>query len=301
MSYQFQVPKEELLSPGHLACSGCGAALAMRLILKVTGEKTVVVVPACCWSVIDGAFPSSATKVPLYHTAFCAAPATAAGIRAALDLKGDHESTVMIMAGDGGTFDIGFASLSGMVERNDNILYICYDNEGYMNTGIQRSSATPKGAWTTTTPVVHPEENPKKDLVGIMAAHKIPYAATASVAYPDDLIRKVKTASTVKGSRLLHVFSPCPPGWKLPPSKMIQIARMAVASGLFPLYEVYRGRDWRMSEGYDGTQVGEVLKLQGRFSHLEPEEIQRMQELVDEGMSELAGRVKKSSASQFFK
>jgi pyruvate/2-oxoacid:ferredoxin oxidoreductase beta subunit len=253
-----------------------------------------VVVPACCWSVIDGAFPSSATKVPLYHTAFCAAPATAAGIRAALDLEGDYETTVMIMAGDGGTFDIGFASLSGMVERNDNILYICYDNEGYMNTGIQRSSATPKGAWTMTTPTVLPEENPKKDLVGIMAAHKIPYAATASVAYPDDLVRKVKTAVGIRGSRLLHVFSPCPPGWRLPPAKMIEISRMAVTSGLFPLYEVYRGNDWRMSEGYDGSPVEEVLKLQGRFSHFEPEDFNRMQEQVDEGMRELTARIKKS-------
>jgi len=292
MAERIRVTEEELLSPGHSACAGCGAALAMRLILKAVGRRVVLVIPACCWSVIDGVFPLAATRVPLYHTAFGAASSTASGIRAALDMKGERDTIVMVVAGDGGTFDIGFASLSGLVERNDDVLYICYDNEGYMNTGIQRSSATPMGAWTMTSPEVSPKERPKKDLVGIMAAHKIPYAATATVAFPKDLMRKVKTAAGVRGARLVHIFSPCPPGWKFPPSKMIEVSRLAVASGIFPLYEVWNGKDFYLSPGYNRTPVAEVLKLQGRFSHLTESDLERLQRNVDEEMEELLSRAK---------
>ena len=211
----FAVPSDEVMAPGHLGCAGCGGTLAMRLALKALGRKTVLVVPACCWSVIDGPAPYSAAGVPLMHTPFASAAAAASGVRAGLDLKGDTTTTVCAWAGDGGTFDIGLQALSAAAERNENILYICYDNEAYMNTGVQRSSATPFGAWTTTTPAQHVKDRPKKDLLAIMAAHGIPYAATATVAYPDDLIAKVRKAAAIRGTRFIHLLAPCPPGWKI--------------------------------------------------------------------------------------
>ncbi|MHC4643834.1 MAG: thiamine pyrophosphate-dependent enzyme, partial [Planctomycetota bacterium] len=172
----FEVPGQELMSQGHLGCPGCGATLTMRTALKILGPRTALCVPACCWAVIDGPFPYSAAGVPVVHCAFETAAITATGVRHALDVRGITDGHVVAWAGDGGTFDIGFGSLSASAERNENIIYICYDNEAYMNTGIQRSSATPVGAWTTTTPGEHPKEEPKKNLVEIMAAHRIPYA-----------------------------------------------------------------------------------------------------------------------------
>ncbi|HEX6066617.1 MAG TPA: thiamine pyrophosphate-dependent enzyme, partial [Longimicrobiales bacterium] len=208
------LPQRELLASGHLACPGCGGALAMRLVLKEMGPDTIVVLPACCWSIIAGPFPQSSLGVPLYHTAFETGAAVASGVRAALDMRGDTDTTVMVWAGDGGTFDIGLQALSGAAERNENIIYFCYDNEAYMNTGIQRSSATPLGAWTSTTPAQQPQSTAKKDMLAIMAAHRIPYAATASVAYPVDLLEKVRKAKAVSGTRFIHILAPCPPGWK---------------------------------------------------------------------------------------
>jgi len=185
------LPREELMSSGHLACQGCGATLAMRYALKAVGQKTILCIPACCWSVIDGPFPHSSLDVPIYHCAFETAASSASGVRAGLDMVGDKETTVMAWAGDGGTFDIGIQALSGAAERNEDFIYACYDNEAYMNTGIQRSSATPLGAWTTTTPVKHYKKERKKDIIGIMAAHSIPYIATASIAYPEDMVKKI--------------------------------------------------------------------------------------------------------------
>jgi pyruvate/2-oxoacid:ferredoxin oxidoreductase beta subunit len=209
-----QLPREQYLTSGHLACPGCGGALAMNTVLKALGSETVVILPACCWSIIAGPWPQSSLKVPLYHTAFETGAAVASGVKAALVQRGDHETTVMVWAGDGGTFDIGLQALSGAAERNEDILYCCYDNEAYMNTGIQRSSSTPWGAWTTTTPAGHPEAHPKKDILSILAAHRIPYAATATVAYPVDLVNKVAKAKAIRGMCFIHIFSPCPPGWK---------------------------------------------------------------------------------------
>ena len=181
--------EHELVCRGHMACPGCGAVLAMRYVLNAMGPRTMVALPACCWSVIAGRHPESALKVPLFHTAFETAAAVATGMRGALDARGDIETQVLAWAGDGGTFDIGLQALSGAAERNENFIFVCYDNEAYMNTGVQRSSATPAGAWTTTTPARQPEPHHKKDIMGIMAAHRIPYVATASVGYPDDLAR----------------------------------------------------------------------------------------------------------------
>jgi pyruvate/2-oxoacid:ferredoxin oxidoreductase beta subunit len=276
-----QVPRQELLDSGHLACPGCGASLAMRMVLKELGDQTIVVLPACCWSIIAGPYPQSSLHVPLYHTAFETAGAVASGIRAALDVRGDTETTVMAWAGDGGTFDIGLQSLSGAAERNEDFLYVCYDNEAYMNTGIQRSSATPWGAWTTTTPTDHPQSTKKKDILSIMAAHRIPYAATASTAYPTDLLEKVRKARVMKGTRFLHILSPCPPGWKTGDDQTIALGRMAVENRVFPLLEVEDGVRWRFTMDSAGDPVEPYIRAQGRFRHLDDEAIARIQADVD--------------------
>jgi pyruvate ferredoxin oxidoreductase beta subunit/2-oxoisovalerate ferredoxin oxidoreductase beta subunit len=202
------------------------------------------------------------------HTPFASAAAAASGVRAALDIKGDTETTVCAWAGDGGTFDIGIQALSAAAERNENIMYICYDNEAYMNTGIQRSSATPFGAWTTTTPAARVKDQPKKDLLAIMAAHGIPYAATATVAFPDDLAAKVARARATRGTRFLHVLAPCPPGWKIPSERAIRVARLAVMSRVFPLVEVENGTTWRVTLDPGQVPLEDYLKEQGRFRYL---------------------------------
>ncbi len=274
-----QVP--ELLSPGHTACQGCGAALAMRLALSALGDQTIVVIPACCWSIIAGPFPYSSLKVPVIHAAFEAAAAVASGIRAALDVTGQSQVHVLSWAGDGGTFDIGLQSLSGAVERNENVLFVCYDNEGYMNTGIQRSSATPQYAWTTTTPENHPKETPKKNMADILAAHKIPYAATTSVAFPQDLIAKFKKAAAISGSRFIHIFSPCPPGWRIASDRSIEITRLATHCNVFPIYEIENGDHYDINVDSRNLPVRDYLRAQGRFSHLSDEDIEQVQKRVD--------------------
>jgi pyruvate/2-oxoacid:ferredoxin oxidoreductase beta subunit len=275
------VPQTELLDSGHLACPGCGAPLAMRMVLKELGEKTVVVLPACCWSIIAGPYPQSSLHVPLYHTAFETGAAVASGIRAALDARGDVDTTVMVWAGDGGTFDIGLQALSGAAERNENFLYVCYDNEAYMNTGIQRSSATPWGAWTTTTPANEPQSSRKKDILAIMAAHRIPYAATASLSYPLDLLEKVRKARAIRGTRFLHILSPCPPGWKHADDLTIEMGRMAVRNRVFPLMEIENGIDWRFTADHPGDPIEPYIRAQGRFRHLDDAAIERIQREVD--------------------
>jgi len=285
---KLSLPLDEYMNPGHLACQGCGATLAMRYVLKALGQKTVLCIPACCWSVIDGPFPYSCLDVPIFHCAFETAAASASGVKAGLEMVGDKETTVVAWAGDGGTFDIGLQALSGAAERNDDIIYVCYDNEAYMNTGIQRSSATPYGAWTTTTPVKHFKDQPKKDIVAIMAAHRIPYIATASVAYPEDLYKKMKKAKEIKGTRFFHIYAPCPTGWKSRPEDTVKLARLAVQTCLFPLFEVEKGEHYTLSiKPREKKPVAEYLRLQGRFHHLTEKEIQLIQEEVDYNWSRL--------------
>jgi len=267
---------------GHVGCPGCGATIAMRFMLKALGEKTVMVLPACCWSVIAGPFPQSSLKIPVIHTAFETGGATASGVRAALDMRGDEDTTVITWAGDGGTFDIGFQALSGAVERNENFIYICYDNEAYMNTGIQRSSSTPYGAWTTTTSGSDWKKLRKKNIVEALVAHRIPYAATANIAYPEDLVRKVKKAKDVKGSRFLHIYASCPTGWRIPSEMSIKIARMAVQTNIFPLYEVENGVNYTINVKPREYLVREYFKLQGRFRHLSEEDLDQIQAMVNE-------------------
>lgn len=285
------VPRDDLMTSGHLACPGCAAPLAMRLVLKAMGPKTVVVMPASCWSIIAGPWPQSTLQVPVYHTAFATGAAVASGVRAALDVRGEADTAVMVWAGDGGTFDIGLQALSGAAERNEDILYCCYDNEGYMNTGIQRSSATPWGAWTTTTPAQHPEASPKKDIVAILAAHRIPYAATATVAFPLDLLDKVRRAREMRGTRFLHILAPCPPGWRSADDETIELARMAVTSRMFPLLEVEGGERWRLTVDHGADPVEAYLRRQGRFRHLSDEQVAHIQASVDANWESLLRRI----------
>ncbi len=279
---KLSIPEREIMSPGHLACQGCGAALAMRYVLKSLGKRVIYSVPACCWSVIDGPFPYSSIGVPLFHTAFETAAAVASGIKAGLEIQNDEETRVVAWAGDGGTFDIGLQALSGAAERNDDFIYVCYDNEAYMNTGIQRSSATPWGAWTTTTPVKHFKKERKKNIVEILAAHRIPYIATASIAYPEDLIKKVEKIKTIKGTKFLHIISPCPPGWKSPPELSVKLAKLAVQSKIFPIFEIENGIKYKINiHVKKPVSVKEYLKPQGRFKHLTDQDIEHIQQDAD--------------------
>jgi pyruvate ferredoxin oxidoreductase beta subunit/2-oxoisovalerate ferredoxin oxidoreductase beta subunit len=278
---------EDLLQHGHLACPGCSAMPMYRLLLRVFGRKTVIVTPACCFAVIDGPFPFSASGVPLLHTAFEASAAYASGVRAGLDMRGEKDIQVVVFAGDGGTFDIGLQALSGAAERSENFVYICYDNEAYMNTDIQRSSATPKVAWTTTTPIDAPKNDPKKDLGAIMAAHRIPYFATATLAYPDDLFAKLEKAKHAGGFRMIHYLSPCPVGWKTDSRFMVTLSRLAVQSRVFPLYEVEGGERYHLSMNPDPIPVVDYLKIQGRFAHLSKENVEQIQKEVDHNWERL--------------
>jgi pyruvate/2-oxoacid:ferredoxin oxidoreductase beta subunit len=266
---------------GHAACPGCGEKIILRHILDVLGRKTVIVSPAGCAAVTDGVFPHSVSPVPFLHTPFGAVASCAAGVRAGFDMSGRKDVTVMIWAGDGATFDIGMGALSAIAERNENILYVCYDNEAYMNTGIQRSSATPFGSWTTTTPEGRLKSEPKKDIDFILASHKIPYIATASPAFIDDLREKVEKAKHLDGLRFLHVLSPCPPGWKSDPKDSITLARMAVECNIFPLFEIENGERVMVSYKSQSLPVSEYLNMQGRFRYLTEKEVGIIQSRTD--------------------
>jgi len=263
----------------------------MRYALQALGKKTMVVIPACCWSTVAGFFPSSSLKVPILHTAFEAAAITASGVKKGLVAQGIEDIQVMAWAGDGGTFDIGLQALSGCAERNDDIIYVCYDNEAYMNTGIQRSSATPFMSWTTTTPNPAFKDTPKKDIMEIMAAHRIPYAATASPAFPEDFLGKMRKARGIRGLRFIHILSSCPPGWKFPSEFSVKIARLAVETKIFPLYEIENGRKYTLTVQPKGLPVTEYLRMQGRFGHLDAKAIQAIQANVDEEWGILLARM----------
>jgi pyruvate/2-oxoacid:ferredoxin oxidoreductase beta subunit len=202
---------------------------------------------------------------------------------------------VLAWAGDGGTFDIGLQALSGAAERNEDIIYVCYDNEAYMNTGVQRSSATPPGAWTTTTPSAQPETQDKKDIMGILAAHRIPYAATAAIAYPEDLMNKVRKARDTRGMRFLHIFCPCPTGWRTAPDMTVELARGAVQSKVFPIYEVENGETWRLTMEPEGRPVADYIKSQGRFAHVDDAAIAQYQAATDHRWEQLMKRIQMSS------
>ncbi len=256
---------ECLLRPGNTNCGGCGMSVGLTMLgraLAEAGDSCTLVIPACCGIVTAGAFPTTSYGVPTIATTFASSPAVASGVASVRDLN-DEPGQVICWAGDGGTYDIGLGTLSAAAERNENIIYICYDNEIYGNTGGQRSSATPAGARTSTTPWGKTDE--KKDVMSIMAAHRIPYAATLSIAHPEDFIRKLSTAFSIKGTRFLLMHSPCPTGWKSEASDSIELVRLAVASGLFPLYEVFDGTTYRINVEPDGTDPAGYFHRQRRF------------------------------------
>ncbi len=278
------VKKEEYWLPGNAACPGCGLSLGMRLMTKAI-EKPIVVIPASCASVVQGAWPKSSASFPLLNIAMAGAGAAASGIANALEML-NKEGTVVAWAGDGGTADIGLQSLSGTAERGDNIIFVMYDNEAYMNTGIQRSSLTPHAAWTTTTPEGKREF--KKDVAAIMMVHNIEYVATASVAFPTDFIDKLHKAETHKGTKFIQLYSPCPPGWRMDGSNTIEVGKLAVQTGIWVLYEYENGKLFisQLSKPFADKSrrkpLTEYLKLQGRFSEVSDKDIKEMEEAIDE-------------------
>ncbi|WP_297375770.1 thiamine pyrophosphate-dependent enzyme [Acidiferrobacter sp.] len=285
-------PRFQGLESGHRACQGCGQALAARLTLEASGPDVVVANATGCLEVFTTAWPDSAWRVPWLHSLFANTGAVAAGMEAALKIQG-REIKVLAFAGDGGTFDIGFQALSGMLERRHNVLFICYDNEAYMNTGVQRSSSTPHAAATTTSPAGTArmgKRHLKKDILSIIAAHHIPYAATASIAYPADLRKKVRRGIEVDGPSFLQIHSPCPLGWGHGGELSIEVARLAVQTGIFPLIELEQGALIGAMPIRQIHPVADYLKLQGRFKHLfadDPlarEELAHVQALADQNI-----------------
>jgi pyruvate ferredoxin oxidoreductase beta subunit/2-oxoisovalerate ferredoxin oxidoreductase beta subunit len=253
-----------LLRPGNTNCGGCGMSVSLTLLGRALGNaSSTLVIPACCGIVTAGAFPTTAYGVPTLASTFASAPAFASGVAAVAELN-EEPNHVIVWAGDGGTYDIGMASLSAAAERNENLLYFCYDNEIYGNTGGQRSSATPGAARTTTTP--RGKQERKKDIISIVAAHRVPYAASLSIAHPEDFLAKVHRALGLRGFRFLLIHSPCPAGWKSEPDETVELVDLAVRSGIFPLYEVFGGVKYRINAVPDGTDPEAYYHRQKRFS-----------------------------------
>jgi pyruvate ferredoxin oxidoreductase beta subunit len=276
----------EYALPGNRTCLGCALSIAYRHILKALDGQVIVTVPASCLTVLHGMYPITAVNVPCVNTPFASTGASATGLVAGLRATGRKGLTVLAMAGDGGTHDIGIQSLSGAAERQEDFIYICYDNEGYMNTGNQRSGSTPLGAITGTTPVLGKRQNPK-DIAAIMEAHCLPYIATANASYPLDLYEKVRKAKGIKGTRFIHVFAPCPPGWQFPYSDTIKIGQLAAETGLVVLYEI-EGGIFRLTSASESLArkgglkpVREYLAKQGRFKNLTEEQISQLQDWVN--------------------
>ncbi len=286
---KLSIPETETMRSGHLACQGCGATLAMRYALKGLGEPTTLVIPACCWTILAGAMPKASLGLNVLHCPFAAAAATASGLKAGLVARGDKETQVLSWAGDGGTFDIGLQALSGAADRNEDFIYVCYDNEAYMNTGIQRSGATPWSAWTMTTQ--GGSDRPKKDLGAIIEAHHVPYIATATPAFPEDMVRKFKKARGIKGFRFIHILAPCPPGWKYESELTIDLSRLAVKTGMFALYEIEDGQFKLNMPVPKRKPVSEYLSKQRRFKGLSEEKISKIQADVDRAWDAISKRV----------
>ncbi len=277
---KFPQQQPHFLRPGHAACPGCGLAIAMKLVLQALGPRTISVIVPSCEGAIGGVYPFTSYGVPTFHSAFEIAAPTAAGIANALKIQGREDIQVVAFAGDGGTFDIGLQSLSGVAKNNDNILYVCLDNEAYMNTGIQVSSATPAYAWTGTTPEGNPRR--KKNIMEIMAAHYNPYSATATIGFPQDLQQKILKCKTIRGTKFIHLLSPCPTGWRMPSDLSPEISILAVETKVFPLYEVWEGKRYIINYEPRGLPVEVYLLKQGRFKHLKKEQIEQIQKDVDE-------------------
>ena len=290
-----EIPKEEMLLKCPSTCAGCGSLLALRYILKAAGKDTILVIPACCNSVIQGVYPYMLHTIPVYNIAFAASAACASGMSEALRAKG-KKTNVIVYAGDGGTADIGIQALSGALEREEDFLYICYDNEAYGNTGMQRSGATPLGAITTTTP--NGKRIVKKDLDRMIEAHHLPYQATACASYPADLYNKVKKALSIPGPKFIHILAPCPPGWKTPSEKTVEVGKLAVKSGLWVLWEREYDKLTISAPSRAALKkpvpVTDYLSIQGRFRKVDAELAARIQAHVDKNMKRIEAEVKVS-------
>ena len=291
-----EIPEEEFIYPGTRACAGCSMALIYRIALKALGPKTIITVPASCLTVLHGMQGFCTTKVSVLHTPFATTGASASGIVASLEDKGlADDVNVVAFAGDGGTVDIGIQSLSGAVERGTNFIYACYDNEAYMNTGVQRSGSTPSGAYTTTTP--NGKKEYKKNMPKILEAHGIPYVATAISSYPLDLYEKFKNAMKIKGPKYIHILAPCPPGWGYNPKDSIEIGRLAVQTGFWPLYEVIDGKfilskdSQRFLDPTKRKPISEYLNIQKRFKNISDEDIKNHQNYVEEQWKQIKKRI----------
>ncbi|MDY0005162.1 MAG: pyruvate synthase subunit PorB [Polyangia bacterium] len=293
------LPQEELFTSGHRACQGCAPALALRYAMKALGPDTIVCNATGCMEIISSSYPETAWRVPWMHVAFENAAAVGSGVEAglkALMRKGripKRKITVLAQGGDGATLDIGIQALSGVLERGHDMIYMCYDNEAYMNTGIQRSSGTPFGASTTTSPAgaaSFGQKTWKKPLADIAAAHHIPYVATASVGYPFDFIEKMKKAAAVDGPAVMHVFAPCPTGWRCATNIAVRLARLAVQTGAFPLYEVEYGK-YKMSMDLPFLKpLKSYIQSQGRFRHLTDDLIEELEKGLLERYEALKAR-----------
>jgi pyruvate ferredoxin oxidoreductase beta subunit len=283
--------QEEIAKPGHLLCPGCPGGIIWRIVTKVLGQSSICVHSASCLGLPVMMYPSCLT-IPTLYVSFASASAAISGVSSALkSLKNSNllkeKVNLFVLAGDGGTADIGFASLSGAAERNEDIIYFCVDNEAYMNTGIQRSSQTPIGTWTTSTPLGKIES--KKDMPAIMAAHNIPYVATASVSYPQDMVDKITKARDLgKGFKYIHIHLPCPTGWRFPENMSIKVGRLAVETGLYRLFEIeYGGKMALTYKPKPRKPVKDYLDIQGRFSQLKEDDIDYIQKNVDTVCSKL--------------
>jgi pyruvate ferredoxin oxidoreductase beta subunit len=286
--------KKTLFHSGHTACAGCGQSLGARLVLEAAGPQTIATSATGCLEVFSSKYPESSWGVPWIHSLFENSAAVASGVEAALRNLGKLETTrVIAQGGDGGTADIGVQALSGMMERNHDILYVCYDNEAYMNTGIQRSGLTPFDSNTTTSPpgkVSSGNQRPKKNMIAICVAHGIPYVASASVGFPRDVQTKVKKALSIRGPKYLHLHVPCPLGWRHLSNATIDIAKLAVETGLFPLLEYEGGTLTSVRKYKSFKPVEEYLKLQGRFAHLfkderGKQELEKIQQIASQNIA----------------
>ena len=277
--------EEEYVHPGNRACTGCGLSILYRIGLKALGRDCIFVVPPSCLTVLQGLYPISATQMPVLNGTFASTAALATGVRAAMKRRG-KTTQVVAWAGDGGTADIGIQALSGALERNEDIIYICYDNEAYMNTGVQRSGTTPRGGLTTTTPYSGKREH-SKNVPEIVAAHNPAYVATCSASYPLDFHDKLLKAKAMKGFKYIHIQTPCPPGWGIEEHKTVEVGRIAVESGLFDLYEIVNGRKQLTGQSFKQLKkkvlrpVSDYVHLQTRYNTFDEEHVDALQAMID--------------------